>query len=273
MFTGELRMLNEYLVMVRIFIALLFLIWFSILDYRTRDIPDKYIWIWGGISIFSFIASLILYRNVLSWFIIYTLLSLMIGPGLFGLLSYFELMGWADFFTVLWITLMFPIPDIYLVNLVHVPLFFHFPPIIPIILYSSLSIALIALFRGLYSLVRYRKMMPLNASTRDKIALLFTGRAVSVKNYLNMKHYYPLTIPKVEDGKVVFKIRRSFDIYEEYEDYQRELKKLLDNGLIEPEDKIWVTYGIPFIIPLLLGFIFTVLVGDAPLLYLLMIIR
>ncbi len=266
-------MFNEYLVTAKIFTALLFLIWFGILDYRTRDIPDKYIWVWGGISIFFFVASMILYRNILSWFIIYTLLSLMIGPGLFGLLSYFELMGWADFFAVLWITLMFPVPDIYLVNLVNVSLFFHFPPIIPIILYSSLSIALIALIRGLYSLVRYRKMVPPNASFRDKVALPFTGRVVSVKKYLEMKHYYPLTIPRVEDGKIVFSIRRSFDIYEEYEDYQRELKKLLDNGLIKPEDKIWVTYGIPFIIPLLLGFVITVLVGDTPLLYLLMIIR
>ena len=262
-------MFNQYFVLLKAFIAILFLAWFSVLDYKTRDIPDKYIWLWGFVSVALFVATLFLYRTVLRLFIIYTILSIIIGPGLFGLLSYFELMGWADFFAILWITLMFPIPDLYQINIVSFPSFFHFPPIIPIILYSSLSIALIAIFKGIHTLVKYRNLLPPNTSIKDKLALIFTGRVVSIKEYLSMRHYYPLTIPKVKDGKTTYIVRRSFDIYEEYEEYQRELEEMLNKGLIKADDKIWVTYGIPFIIPLLLGFICTVIIGDTPILYIL----
>jgi hypothetical protein len=86
-----------------------------------------------------------------------------------------------------------------------------------------------------------------------KIILLFTGRRARIDKVQGPPYEYPL---ERINGRVVSLTLRP-DISDD-EKAITVLKKLKDNG----REYVWVSYSIPFIVALLLGYLVTVFYGD-----------
>ncbi len=259
-------MYGELLVYARITYLFIVLIYFSILDIKYRDIPDRQVWASLAGAIILFLASIPLHIGYgIEFFIAYLAVSLFLGPILFYGLYKTDMIGGADVVVVAEIALLLPTPDIYSYTLMAreslMPI--RFPPILPILLYSNLLIVVIIPFNIVYNMLRYRSVYSsLKTSFSKKLVLLATAKPVKAIDYLKLKHRYLLEEFRVTEHGVERSIRTSFDINEEYTDHQRIVKELIDKGLIKPDEYIVVTYGIPYLVPLLLGTALFMVIGD-----------
>ncbi len=258
---------------IKVVYTLIVLVYFSILDIKYRDIPDKLIWLSLGVSIILALISAPYYISVfhvlpLPLFLVTLLTSMMIVLVLI-LMYYFGYMGGADVIIIGELAILFPFYAVYGVSLMGRSCMFHLPPIILILLYAASSMILIIVFKVLVGVAMYRRYLPKNTAIFTKILLLAFGRPVRIRDYLGMKHYYPLSVIKETPSGVEVSYRLGFDVEEEYYEHQEYLRSLINRGVIDPDDYIWVTLGIPFIVPLLLGYLLLLVFGDYPLLSLL----
>ncbi len=251
---------------IKIVYTLIILGYFSILDLKYRDIPDKLVWLSLAGSIILLlisVPSLIVYYSKYNFVLL--LSSILIEAliiTILVILYYYDYMGGADVIVIAELTLLYPLYKVYNYSIIHYSCIFHLPPVIVILIYASLSFLVILPIKALIILLKYRRYIPKGIPLRLKILLVFTGTIVTVKKYLEMKHYYPLTIIREENGRIVKEYRSSFNISEDYWVHQEKFRELISKGLLNPNEVIWVTYGIPFIVPLLVGFITLLLIGD-----------
>lgn len=91
----------------------------------------------------------------------------------------------------------------------------------------------------------------------DNPLYIFIGYKCRISNLAN-KHIKLIQSYEEEKGKIIFRFKRGG--IEINEDVISELKALSDKGLIK--DDVWVTPGLPFMIPITLGFFVTVFYGD-----------
>lgn len=258
------------LIYVKLAFTFLFLTIFSIYDIKFRDIPDKLVWIVLALSIALFTLSTPFYLDKYgaSLFGLYMILSTVIVMA-YGLMYLSGLMGLGDVFVMIIFLFLYPLIDIYDLVIWKLQIPYHLPPIVPIALYSAFWGLILGLLKSLIYSIKHRDKIPRDISLSKKILLVLSGRPVKVSEYLRMKHYYPLTIYEVVDGKLVEKYRVSFKAEEEEPvDHQAELRKLVEQGYLSLDKYIWVTYGIPYIAPLTIGFTTFILVGDTPLILL-----
>lgn len=263
----------EYpLTIAKICYVLIVLTYFSILDIKYRDIPDKHVWtsLIGAITLFLLsIPSDINYG--ITMFAIYILISMLLGPVLFYGLYKANMIGGADVIVATEISLLFPLPSIYKYTLLAkesiIPI--YFPPILPILLYTNLLIAIFVPFNILYNLLKYKNIYhSINANTITKIILLAIAKPVKARDYLSLKHRYLLEEFKITRNGVKRIIRTTFNINEEYTDHQKLIRKLINEGLLNPDDYVIITYGIPYIVPILFGTILFMVFGDLVIQYL-----
>ncbi len=199
----------------------------------------------------------------------YILLSLLVGSGLFTVLYLFGLMGKADVFLITEVTLLFPFIEIYDITWLKAPVKIHVPPVMIIVLYSALSSIAFMLFKTVFISIRYWGKLPRDLSLSMKIALVLIGRPMTIREYLNTQNYYPLVLFEETKQGIIKKYRLTFDVErEDYVEHQEKFKELITKGLVSPDEYIWVTYGIPFLVPLLAGFILFLILSDLPLYYL-----
>ncbi len=261
--------LNWYsiVMIVKIIYAFMILGYFSILDIKYRDIPDRLIWSSLGLSILFLLISIpyyIVYVKMLNTIIfLTTILVEGLIVSMLILLYFYDLIGGADVVVISELLLLFPLCDLYGYTVLRYECILHIPPVLIALIYASISFVVIFPVKALITLIKYRRFIPRDLSLSKKIILVFTGTVVPVSRYLGMKHYYPLTVFNVVDGRVVKGFRSTFNISEDYWIHQERLKKLIDEKLISPDEPIWVTYGIPFIVPLLIGYTILILMGDS----------
>ncbi len=258
----------EVLEYIKIVYIIGVLIYFSILDILYRDVPDKLAWGSLAVSFILGLASIPLYfRYSSDLVILYSVMSMFLGPGIMYGLYKMGLMGGADVIVLTDIAVLFPLPTIYEVivtpfNQALIPL--RLPPILPILLYANLSVLIVIPFNIVYNLVKYHRFYSkLNISISKKIILLATAKPVKANDYLKLKHRYLLEEFNIDGGTLVRSPRTTFDISEEYTDHQELIRNLLEKGYLKPEDRVLVTYGIPYIVPILLGLIIFLVFGDS----------
>lgn len=252
--------------------AFLFLTYFSILDLRTRDIPSRLVWFFLAISLILMIVSIPNYTAYsLSEAVFYVAINASLGPMLLYALFKAKLIGDADVIVVSSLTLLHPLPNTYDCILINVSAPVKLPPILPIILYANLMVVMYLPVNIVINVVKYRDFYKsIKASFWKKIVLLAESRPVEAGKYLSMKHRYLLEDYKLTNGRLVKEVKLSFNILEDYTAHRYAVEKLLNEGFLKPEDLVLTTYGIPFIVLLLLGYIVFLLVGDTPMLILLL---
>lgn len=229
-------MIDEVILLnvIRFIVGVIILSYASYTDIKTRRASNL---LWIIMSIIGIILLVIQYLT-LGFENIILLIFIPIMIGFIYLLYQMRLLfGGADAKAIMAITILLPFqPNIY-----QLPFWGQsFMPASWTVFVDSLIIFLfIPLFLLIYNITQKNIKLP--------HALL--GYKMKIQT-AKKKFVWPLE--KIHEGKTKLIIRpKEFDTQEEYNEFEKQ-------GVTE----IWVTPKIPFMIPLLLGFIFTFIFGD-----------
>lgn len=220
---------------IRFFVGFFILSYASYTDIKTRKAPNILWWIMGGIGAVLLIIQFLTPEGFGNQTLYLIFIPLMIGFMYLVFLLPVNF-GGADVKAIWALAILLPfIPTLY-----DFPLFPSLMPFVWVIFTNALLINLsvpITLF--IYNLIK-----------RDiKFPYCFLGYKTAIER-AKEKFLWPLE--KIVDGESkIFLFNHSFDTSDEF-------KALEEHGL----KKIWVTPWVPFIIPLLVGYISAFIFGD-----------
>lgn len=221
--------------------ALIMLSITSYMDLRTREI-DPRVWI-----PFAAAAVIIIVVRILSswdqFFMIYLLFS-MIPPAILLAMGLLGMMGLADPIALAIVSLLIPKPPTGLV----------LPPSIVILALASilmLFILVIPIF--IMNIPRLSLISRYCGSRHSAILIALTGFPISIKRFLGSKFLYPLVYPSLGEGKMIWVCRGSFEIEEDPRIHREAIAMLLEKGYVGGEETMYVTWGVPYIVFILLG--------------------
>jgi preflagellin peptidase FlaK len=247
----------------RVILALVTLGYASYLDIKTREIPPK---LWLVASLLALPATAYeAYVFALHGFLDYVLITIISSAVIVLVLAVMMikgLIGGADVFALAFLTIDMP----------WYPYSFGgraFLPIPLLTLFYATLVGLIWLPIKIASNLRRREFKEhakeLGVGGLKYLRLATSAKAVKVKDYMEMKFWYPLEVFEVKNGKLESKLRTVFSVDEEHEEHQKKLKELVERGLLSEDRLIFVTYGMPFLVYLTVGLILALLLGDIPL--------
>jgi len=170
------------------------------------------------------------------------------------------LLGGADMLAYLFLTFTIP----------YYPLVLGLRAISPmpflVLLYASILAVLFGMFRFIRNLRDERFwefVKEKGLSKRDALHYAMSGRIFSAKEYLNTKFWYLLErIEEKEDG-VERKLLKRINLEEEPEEHKERIRELIEKGKLKVEEKVLASYGTPFLVYMLGGFILALLIGDS----------
>ncbi|MEM0470542.1 MAG: A24 family peptidase C-terminal domain-containing protein [Desulfurococcaceae archaeon] len=250
---------------VRVAATLLALGVLSIEDLRTRELSARIVHAYLAVTTALFIVSFITGSGSFTLLVVYAAFSLLVSAGLFTSLYKLGLVGDGDVYVAIALGLALFYPSIYRFTL---PLEGMLPPSLVAIFYAALTSMFLMLVNAVRVLAKYRGVLSA-LSTKYKIILPFVSRPVKLREYLNgvLKHHFPVQEFTVSGTEVLVRYRLLARIDE---DQASVLRKLVDQGVLSEETYIWVSPGIPFIFHLFLGVLLLLVLGDVPLVHLLM---
>ncbi len=160
-------------------------------------------------------------------------------------MSLLGMIGGADFLALLMIALAHP-------------QFLVFPISLLTLLYSLLIPLGLMTYYALCNTLLYKPLLKkVRCKEGRKAYLIFFGRPMNVKEMLEKKFTYPLTIPV---GKGEFICRPSFsDDDEEEERIKERIKWAIAKGEIQSDEEIWVTPGLPHVVFFFIGYVLALL--------------
>jgi len=242
-------------------ITLLFLIPFAIYDYKRRDIPDKLVYLFLASSV---ILGILAYTDVapalpITAVGLYFFISVVPLPLVLLVLAELKLMGFADFFVVLSLSIMYGIPMRYPILLAstNIPI----PPISFYVLINALILQVIVHYSiTVARVLRHGFKLPGGLGVLDKAYLLIAGWPVRVGEVVDKEYYTPLLVPfEREPGGVEWRITRSTRI--EDPGLRSRVREFLEKGLLSRDEIIWASYGHPLVTYIAVGFIVYILLG------------
>lgn len=263
----DLITLNGVLYFQVIFITS-FLVYLSYLDLKYREVPDKLLYQFVFICTIFFpinmyINLVINCRPFILEFTLFTL-SIMTGPLFSYVLYKLDFLGPADVYIIGGLSLAFYNDLIYDIALLKSSQQIHLPPIIPILFYSNIIMALYIPYNMLRNIVKYSRVLPpKNIGVMKWIMIIATGKPMRIKDYLHTKHTYALQLYQFTTKGIEIKFRTTFSIEEDPELQKKQINSLIKQGYLKESDYIWVTHGVPFITLILTGFVSVLIVGDA----------
>jgi len=240
---------------IKIALVLSILSYATILDIKYRETPLKP-WI---ISIL--IASILttveysMKPSLTLQVIALILFSIVISTAIPWIIYIIGLIGGADALAYTLITVSAPIrPYPAMENIIPFPFL--------VLIYSNIVPVIIALIMLIYNLSFNKKYIPKGISLKTKIPLLINGIPVKINTYLKIKFAYPLQIFE-KNHKLKIRYRSTFDIEEDPEIHKKRIRELINEGVITQEDKIWISYGLPFVLFILIGYITALIISDS----------
>jgi preflagellin peptidase FlaK len=252
-----------YIEALKITVSIIVLLVLSVQDYRTRELDARVVYMYLAFSICISLASFLTAEIPTLLKLFYYIVSLSTTGGLFFILYKSGLIGDGDLYTAVSLGFLFPLPSTYQFTIYNPPSSGILPPSIILVLYGSISVIILTMVNAAFVLVKYRFIL---ARTPLKYAVIlpFLGKPVRVLDYVKGKyrHYYPLQYYRVVNGEVVVEYKLVTRVLGED---GKDVLSLLERGFVKPEDYIWVSPGIPFILYLLVGFILLLILGDYPL--------
>lgn len=253
--------ITELVEIVKIASTLITLTMLSIQDWKTRELDGRIVYTYFLISVILFFISTITTRMSLEMLLFYAGFSITATSGLFIILYSIGLVGDGDVYVATALGLMFPYTTIYHFTPQSIGIL---PPCMVIVFYASLSALTLMIVNALYILVKHRDIVS-RIPAEYRFIVPFIGRPVKIHEYLQgkFKHYFPLQVFEVKDEKVLVNFKLFTSIKSEE---TLLLRDLINKGLLNTNDYIWVTPGLPFIFYLLIGFIMMLIVADKPIL-------
>ncbi|MEM1610758.1 MAG: A24 family peptidase C-terminal domain-containing protein [Sulfolobales archaeon] len=212
----------------------------SYIDVRTREI-DPRIWL-------PFIAigiALAIYRYQLDpgTTPLYIAIS-MISPAVLLAMSLIGMMGLADPIAMAIVALLIPKPPGSLV----------LPPSLVILAISTIlmvvGLVIPISILNLWSMGEIRRHC---RSLYKAVIVHMTGFPIKAERFIATRFLYPLIYPSLENGSIIWRCRESFDINEDPSIYRGNVRELIEKGLLRGDERIYVTWGVPYILFILLG--------------------
>lgn len=214
----------------------------SIFDIKYREIPEK-LWIpFAPLAVFTYLE--LHYVNLILF-----VYSVVVSVALLTVMTYVGLMGGADVILILLLGLGNPVV---------MPIFFpRFSLLggeaITVVLYTSLIITLV----GLYNMLRNWKYAK-DVTGANRFLLAFSGKRMTVSQFLNSRFYFPLTEID-ESGRM--RVRTTFRADEDDAYWRKKYAELLERGVVKESTEIWVTWGVPVIPFFLIAYVISLVVG------------
>lgn len=225
------------------FIAIVMLLVTSYMDLKTREIEPR-IWIPFGVIAIALIVARV-YAGDESINYLYILLSL-IAPAILLALSLVGMMGLADPIAMLIVAILIPTP----------PPGLLIPPSMFILALSSLSMLFTLVIPiSIYNIKYLQMIRRICGSLYLTIVIATTGIAIPIERYERTRFLYPLIYPEKQkhEDSIRWICRASFNIDEDPGEHRTRIKALAETGLIKKEEKIFVTWGVPYILFVLIG--------------------
>ncbi|MEM1611661.1 MAG: A24 family peptidase C-terminal domain-containing protein, partial [Sulfolobales archaeon] len=168
----------------------------------------------------------------------------MISPAVLLAMSLIGMMGLADPIAMAIVALLIPKPPGYLL----------LPPSLVILALSTISMVM-----GLVipiSILNLRSMGEIRrrcGSLYKAVIVHMTGFPIRAERFIATRFLYPLIYPNLENGSIIWRCRESFDIDEDPSIYRGAIRELIEKGLLKGDERIYVTWGVPYILFILLG--------------------
>jgi len=218
---------------VRLFVGSLILLYASYTDIKTRKASNILWIIMGSVGVFLLIIQ---YLTVGFDKIFYLLFIPIMIILIYVFFQLHLIKGGADAKAIMALAILVPLEP----SILEFPLWNSFMPFSWVVFTNSLLLCLVLpLFFILLNITRRNVEFP----------YCFFGYRLSIEKAKN-KFVWPLE--KIVDGKRKFIwIPKKFDIDDDLEIFEK-------NGI----EEIWVTTKIPFIVPLLIGFVCSFVLGD-----------
>uniref|UniRef100_A0A7C1E1G2 A24 family peptidase n=1 Tax=Fervidicoccus fontis TaxID=683846 RepID=A0A7C1E1G2_9CREN len=233
---------------LRALLTIAMLLHASIKDIKTREIEPKY-WIFYGVPLIVIAIAELLASSPSKMLLTVYVISIIAVIAMTIPLFLANMFGGADVFALLVIALSHPTVP-FKSNTV-------FPVSIIVLLYSLLLLIGLPIAFFLYNLVK-RNYLTLNKiSLPRKIAAMFLGIPIRAGELINKRFWYPLYRPWSNEFKL------SFDIEEDDAELREKIRDLIEKGELSSHEPIWSTYGIPTIPFILVGYLLTLITGDA----------
>lgn len=236
---------------IRILLSFIMLGYSSWIDLKTREIYDLVWIIFGGIGLL--ITAYELYAGTYSImsFGIHLVFSIIVSFAL----GYLGLFGWADVLAFIALTILNPFS-----SEVVTPILGIVSPIFPITLFSNsamagVSFTLVLLVRNTSLALKGENIFLNNkVSLIKKFVLLFSGYRLDLANLRGPPFQYPLELPS-EEGDSEFILMPDIQDDESAWAIFDQLKSL---GV----KKTWVSYTLPYLIFITIGYALSLFVGD-----------
>ena len=229
-----------------------FLVYSCYTDILTRRVSNR-VWkvmLAGG----AFFVAYDLYSGGLD-----ALVKLFLSAGIIFVFVYvlFQLgaFGWADAKSLIVLAIIIPVYPQIMVNGLELPI--TGVPLIDLFSFSVFGNAVLLTIVVPCSLFIYNVLTLTWHEIVERPAYLFVGFKTDISNLLG-RHIKLIEERFVSGGEVKTRFRRGG--VEIDEETVRELETFAAQGLIE--SRVWVTPGLPFMIPITLGFFTAVLFGD-----------
>jgi len=227
---------------LQISLTIVMLLHTSILDLKYREVDPKTWLLYSPLAVFLALN----WRQVILPLYLYSFAT---SVGVSYLFYRFSLIGGADVIAMFLIAISNPeVPSLILRGLT----LLGAEPIV-VLLYTSLSISVITLY-NVFRNLRLSKELPKGS----KFKILVSGTRIKVRDFLKSKFMFPLTQVN-EDGSLTF--RYTFEIDEDDGEWRRFFSELVRQGKISEDSYIWVSWGVPVIPFMLLGYLISVILG------------
>ncbi len=237
------------LMISRVVLSVAMLGYASYKDVKTREVSDA-LWLLFG-SIGLLIDGYAIITGMTGWSTI--LVSIGFSTAFSLLAGYLGFFGGADLLAFIVIGVLNPIPP----QVGFDPVLFH-PLLFPLsvisnsVLIAASSVVVVLVVNIMTTRNRFEGYTPISPFT--KILLLLTGRKKKIGNVRGPPFEYPLEKINI-DGSVSLFVRSNFLDDKAAQDTFNELKS-------RGRSNVWVSYGLPFLLFLVLGYLSALIFGD-----------
>ncbi len=212
----------------------------SYIDVKTREIDPR---IWLPFIVVG--AALAIYRVELDPITapLYIVVS-MISPAVLLAMSLVGMMGLADPIAMAIVAILIPQPPGHLV----------LPPSL-VILAISTVLMLVGLVIPI-SILNLRSIGEIKrycGSPYKAVIVCMTGFPIKAERFIATRFLYPLIYPVLENESIIWRCRETFDINEDPSVYRGTIRELIEKRLLKGGEKIYATWGVPYILFILLG--------------------
>ena len=251
--------MNQILDGARIILCLVFLVYASWSDYKSREVSNKVWVIFGPLALLLTGLQILLFSSQILQMLTFYVLSFAITSGLGIAIFYVGGFGGADAKALMCIALALPV---YPNNLLSHSIGFV-SPLFPITIFSN-SVLLgalsvfFAIFRNLIWTTRNKESMfegLKKESIARKILALISGYKVKLF-VLENSHMFPLEDIEInEEGQKSGKLL----VFPDYDEREDIINRLKEN---KPGEWVWATPGLPLLIFITAGLIVALAYGD-----------